>query len=92
MKKKKSADFSIHLFPKTLKVMAASIESLLGEISGVEDPIEELQSLKTALLSIPLSALRDSLSGQRFNVIFSLLNSNDRLVWHNTSCSHCLGC
>ncbi|XP_041816265.1 26S proteasome non-ATPase regulatory subunit 5 [Chelmon rostratus] len=58
--------------------MAASIESLLDEIAGVEDPIEELQSLKTALLSIPLSALRDSLSGQRFNVIFSLLNSNER--------------
>ncbi|KAL6110729.1 psmd5 [Pungitius sinensis] len=58
--------------------MAASIESLLAEISGVDDPIEELQILKTALLSIPLSALRDSLSGQRFNVIFSLLNSNER--------------
>ncbi|XP_040043522.1 26S proteasome non-ATPase regulatory subunit 5 [Gasterosteus aculeatus] len=58
--------------------MAASIESLLAEISGVDDPIEELQILKTALLSIPLSALRDSLSGQRFNVIFSLLHSNER--------------
>ena len=69
--------------------MAASIEGLLQEISGVEDPIEELQSLKTALLSIPVSALRDSLSGQRFNVVFSLLNSNDRLVWHKASCSHC---
>lgn len=68
--------------------MAASIESLLDEIAGVEDPIEELQSLKTALLSIPLSALRDSLSGQRFNVIFSLLNSNERLVWYNSPYSH----
>ncbi|KAM4528517.1 26S proteasome non-ATPase regulatory subunit 5 [Odontesthes bonariensis] len=58
--------------------MAASIQSLLEEISGVEDPIEELQSLKTALLSIPVSALRDSISGQRLGVIFSLLNSNDR--------------
>uniref|UniRef100_A0A3Q1BPP3 26S proteasome non-ATPase regulatory subunit 5 n=1 Tax=Amphiprion ocellaris TaxID=80972 RepID=A0A3Q1BPP3_AMPOC len=58
--------------------MAASIESLLEEISGVEDPIEELQSLKTALLSIPVSALRDSLSGQRLDVIFSLLNTNER--------------
>lgn len=60
--------------------MAASIESLLQEISGVEDPIEELQSLKTALLSIPISALRDTVSGQRFDVIFSLLNSNQRFV------------
>ncbi|XP_054460616.1 26S proteasome non-ATPase regulatory subunit 5 [Anoplopoma fimbria] len=58
--------------------MATSIGSLLAEIAGVEDPIEELQSLKTALLSIPLSALRDSVSGQRFNVIFSLLRSDDR--------------
>lgn len=60
--------------------MAASIESLLEELSGVDDPVEELQMLKTALLSIPVSALRDSVSGQRFHVIFSLLNSNQRLV------------
>ncbi|CAK6976066.1 S proteasome non-ATPase regulatory subunit 5 [Scomber scombrus] len=58
--------------------MAATIESLLEEISHVEDPVEELQSLKTALLSIPLSAVRDSVSGQRLDVIFSLLNSNER--------------
>ncbi|MEQ2261840.1 hypothetical protein XENORESO_016630 [Xenotaenia resolanae] len=58
--------------------MAATIQSLLEEISGVEDPVEELQSLKTALLSISLSTLRDFVSGQRFDVIFSLLNSNER--------------
>ncbi|XP_075869988.1 26S proteasome non-ATPase regulatory subunit 5 [Nelusetta ayraudi] len=58
--------------------MATSIDRLLEEISGVEDPIEELQVLKTALLSIPVSALRDSVSGQRFKVVFSLLNSNHR--------------
>ncbi|KAM9307295.1 26S proteasome non-ATPase regulatory subunit 5 [Pholidichthys leucotaenia] len=58
--------------------MAASIEGLLREIVGVENPLEELQSLKTALLSIPVSALRESVSGQRLDVIFSLLNSNDR--------------
>lgn len=58
--------------------MAASIESLLAGLSGIDDPIEELQSLKTALLAIPVNALRDSVSGQRFNVIFTLLNSNDR--------------
>lgn len=60
--------------------MATSIDRLLDEISGVEDPIEELQVLKTALLSTPVSALRDSVSGQRFKVIFSLLNSNHRWV------------
>ncbi|XP_035464690.2 26S proteasome non-ATPase regulatory subunit 5 isoform X1 [Scophthalmus maximus] len=58
--------------------MAASIDSLLEEISGVEDPIEELQGLKTALLSIPVSALRDSVGGRRLGVIFSLLNSDHR--------------
>lgn len=58
--------------------MAASIDSLLEEISGVENPIEELQSLKTAIFAIPISALRDAVSGQRFGPIFSLLNSNQR--------------
>ncbi|KAM3599662.1 uncharacterized protein V6R79_009264 [Siganus canaliculatus] len=58
--------------------MAASIESLLQQLSGVEDPVEELQCLKTALLSIPVSALRDVVTGQRFNVIFTLLNSSHR--------------
>lgn len=60
--------------------MAATIDSILGEIAAVEDPIEELRALKTALLSTPVSALRDSVSGQRFDVIFSLLNSDQRLV------------
>ncbi|XP_029371978.1 26S proteasome non-ATPase regulatory subunit 5 isoform X2 [Echeneis naucrates] len=58
--------------------MAASVESLLEEISNIEDPIEELQSLKTALLSITESALRDSVSGQRLRGVFSLLDSNRR--------------
>ncbi|XP_049593078.1 26S proteasome non-ATPase regulatory subunit 5 [Syngnathus scovelli] len=58
--------------------MAASIESLLEEISNIEEPIEELQCLKTALLSITVNDLRDFVSGHRFEVIFSLLNSNDR--------------
>lgn len=61
--------------------MAATIEGLLGEISGVEHPIEELQLLKTALLSIPVNALRDVVSGQRFNVIFALLSSDCRSVF-----------
>ncbi|KAJ3598441.1 hypothetical protein NHX12_001951 [Muraenolepis orangiensis] len=58
--------------------MAASIESLLLEISDIEEPIEELQHLKTAILSIPISALRDTVTGQRFDVIFSLLNTHER--------------
>ncbi|KAM6902366.1 26S proteasome non-ATPase regulatory subunit 5 [Xenentodon cancila] len=58
--------------------MAASVQSLLEEISSVDDPVEELQSLKTALLSIPVGALRDSVSGQRFDVIFALLDCNER--------------
>lgn len=61
--------------------MAATIESLLEVISGVEHPVEELQLLKTALLAIPVSALQDSVSGQRFNIIFALLNTDRRSVF-----------
>lgn len=79
---------------RTAEVMAASIQSLLAEISGVEDPVEELQCLKTALLSIPVSALRDCVRGQRFDAIFSLLNSNDRSARRASTCcdvlSQCL--
>ncbi|XP_067106810.1 26S proteasome non-ATPase regulatory subunit 5 [Osmerus mordax] len=57
--------------------MAASIGSLLAEISDLENPIEELEVLKTALLAIPLNALSDTVRGQRLDVIFSLLNTND---------------
>ncbi|XP_057674777.1 26S proteasome non-ATPase regulatory subunit 5 [Corythoichthys intestinalis] len=58
--------------------MASSIESLLEAISDTEDPIEELQCLKTALSSTPVSSLSDIVSGRRFDVIFSLLYSNER--------------
>ncbi|KAM6985698.1 26S proteasome non-ATPase regulatory subunit 5 [Aplochiton taeniatus] len=58
--------------------MAASIQSLFAEISGLEDPIEELQTLKTALLSIPVTTLKDTIGGQRLDVLFSLLNTNER--------------
>lgn len=58
--------------------MAASIGSLLSEISGLEDPIEELQNLKTAVLAIPLNLLGDTVSGLRLEGLFSLLNTNDR--------------
>ena len=60
--------------------MAASVGSLLAEISDLENPIEELEVLKTALLAIPLNALGDTVRGQRLDVIFSLLNTNDRSV------------
>lgn len=61
--------------------MAPTIERILEEISSLENPIEELHLLKTALLSIPVSALRDSVSGHRFNVIFTLLNSDRRSLF-----------
>lgn len=61
--------------------MAASVESLLREISGVDQPVEQLQLLKTALFALPAGALRDSVSGQRFNAIFALLNSDRRSVF-----------
>jgi len=56
--------------------MAAPIESLLNEICASEDPIEELKSLRTVLLSTPVSALRQVVSGARLEIIFGLLNTN----------------
>ncbi|XP_030625111.1 26S proteasome non-ATPase regulatory subunit 5 isoform X2 [Chanos chanos] len=58
--------------------MAASIETLLSEISELEDPIDELKSLRTAVFSIPLSALRDTPCCTRLDVIFARLNTTDR--------------
>ncbi|XP_077593317.1 26S proteasome non-ATPase regulatory subunit 5 [Stigmatopora nigra] len=58
--------------------MASTIESLLEAISDTEDPIEELQCLKTALSSIPASSLGNIVSGRRFEPIFSLLYSDER--------------
>jgi len=57
-------------------MMAAPIESLLNEICASEDPIEELKSLRTVLLSTPVSALRQVVSGARLEIIFGLLNTN----------------
>ncbi|XP_064420395.1 26S proteasome non-ATPase regulatory subunit 5 [Latimeria chalumnae] len=54
--------------------MATSIEELLFEISG----LEELNSLKTAVLAVPLSTLKERTPGLRLGVLFSLLNTNDR--------------
>ncbi|KAJ7986800.1 hypothetical protein DPEC_G00332140 [Dallia pectoralis] len=58
--------------------MATSIESLLFEISNIEEPVEELETLKTVIFSIPLSALGDTVSGLKFEVIYSLLNGNNK--------------
>ncbi|XP_067868358.1 26S proteasome non-ATPase regulatory subunit 5 isoform X2 [Heterodontus francisci] len=58
--------------------MAASVSELLREIAELEEPLEELRSLKTAVYSVPLSTLRDLAAGLRFGVLFSLLNSDDR--------------
>ncbi|XP_041095640.1 26S proteasome non-ATPase regulatory subunit 5-like [Polyodon spathula] len=58
--------------------MAASIEGLLSEISGLEEPVEELRSLQTAVLAIPLNTLRETVSGLPLQALFSLLNTDDR--------------
>lgn len=58
--------------------MAASVEQLLSSLSGVEEPIEELRSLKTATLALPLSTLAERLPALRLEVIFSLMASPDR--------------
>ncbi|MGH0159214.1 UNVERIFIED_CONTAM: hypothetical protein FKN15_037049 [Acipenser sinensis] len=57
--------------------MAAYIGGLLSEISGLEAPIEELRSLQTAVLAIPLNTLGETVSGLRLQALFSLLNTND---------------
>ncbi|XP_043576368.1 26S proteasome non-ATPase regulatory subunit 5 isoform X1 [Chiloscyllium plagiosum] len=59
--------------------MAASVSELLREIAELEEPLEELRSLKTAVYSLPLTALRDLAVGLRFGVLFALIdNSDDR--------------
>ncbi|KAM9326213.1 26S proteasome non-ATPase regulatory subunit 5 [Gastrophryne carolinensis] len=58
--------------------MAASIEQLLGALSGQEEPIEELRSLKTAVLALPLSTLSDTAAALRLEPVFNLMGSRDR--------------
>lgn len=58
--------------------MAAPIESLLNEIRESDEPIEELKSLRTAVLATPVSGLRETLSGARLEVLFGLLSTNDK--------------
>ncbi|XP_043913773.1 26S proteasome non-ATPase regulatory subunit 5 isoform X2 [Protopterus annectens] len=58
--------------------MAASIEQLLADIWEVEDPVDELKTLNTALLTAPLNSLKETAPGLRLGVIFSLLNTSDR--------------
>ncbi|XP_020370981.2 26S proteasome non-ATPase regulatory subunit 5 isoform X2 [Rhincodon typus] len=57
--------------------MAASVSELLREIAELEEPLEELRSLKTVVYSLPLTALRDLAVGLRFGVLFALLDNND---------------
>ncbi|KAM5145475.1 26S proteasome non-ATPase regulatory subunit 5 [Mantella aurantiaca] len=58
--------------------MAASIEQLLSSLSGLEEPIEELRSLKTAALTLPLSTLAEQLPAIRLDAIFRLMASPNR--------------
>ncbi|XP_051534216.1 26S proteasome non-ATPase regulatory subunit 5-like [Myxocyprinus asiaticus] len=58
--------------------MAAPIESLLNEVCGSEEPIEELKNLRTAVLATPVSGLREVVSGARLEIIFGLLNTDDK--------------
>nr|XP_055035768.1 26S proteasome non-ATPase regulatory subunit 5 [Misgurnus anguillicaudatus] len=58
--------------------MAAPIESLLNELRESEDPIEELKTLRTAVFATPVSGLREAVSGARLEILFSLLNTNDK--------------
>ncbi|KAI5096359.1 26S proteasome non-ATPase regulatory subunit 5, partial [Silurus meridionalis] len=59
-------------------IMASAIERLLAEIAEVEDPIEGLRSLRTAVLATPAIPLRETVSIAQLGIIFSLLNTNDK--------------
>ncbi|XP_076836139.1 26S proteasome non-ATPase regulatory subunit 5 [Brachyhypopomus gauderio] len=67
-----------HVIRQHLSIMAAAIESLLTEISDSEDPVEELRSLRTAVLAVPVSGLREIFSAPHLGIIFSLLNTSNR--------------
>ncbi|KAM4661999.1 26S proteasome non-ATPase regulatory subunit 5 [Discoglossus pictus] len=58
--------------------MAASIEQLVDSLSGMTEPFEELQALKTAALALPLTTLRERVPELRLGAVFSLMNVNDR--------------
>uniref|UniRef100_A0A8C5MHE8 26S proteasome non-ATPase regulatory subunit 5 n=1 Tax=Leptobrachium leishanense TaxID=445787 RepID=A0A8C5MHE8_9ANUR len=58
--------------------MAAPIEQLVASLPGSEEPLEVLQTLKTAALALPLSSLRERAPEIRLGELFSLLNVNDR--------------
>ncbi|XP_040261962.1 26S proteasome non-ATPase regulatory subunit 5 [Bufo bufo] len=57
--------------------MAESIEELLSALTGPGEPLEELKTLKTAALALPLSVLRERAPGLRLGPIFSLMNDRD---------------
>ncbi|KAM3911402.1 26S proteasome non-ATPase regulatory subunit 5 [Leptodactylus fuscus] len=58
--------------------MAASIEERLSALTGSAEPMEELRTLKTAALALPLSALRERAPHMRLAAIFSLMQDSDK--------------
>ncbi|KAJ1146136.1 hypothetical protein NDU88_012418 [Pleurodeles waltl] len=62
--------------------MAASpevdIERLVAELPLLEEPVESLRMLKTAVLALPMSTLRVRVPGLRLKGLFNLLNGDDR--------------
>uniref|UniRef100_A0A8D0HL42 26S proteasome non-ATPase regulatory subunit 5 n=1 Tax=Sphenodon punctatus TaxID=8508 RepID=A0A8D0HL42_SPHPU len=58
--------------------MAEEALELLGRVSRLEEPLEELRALKVAVQALPLGALRERLPGLRLGGLFALLDGNDR--------------
>ncbi|XP_063792059.1 26S proteasome non-ATPase regulatory subunit 5 [Pseudophryne corroboree] len=58
--------------------MAAAIEDMLAALPGLGEPTEELRKLKTAVLALPLSVLRERAPQLRLGPLFSLMNVADR--------------
>ncbi|KAG9468657.1 26S proteasome non-ATPase regulatory subunit 5 [Eleutherodactylus coqui] len=58
--------------------MAASMGQLLSALTGSAEPLEELRSLKTAALALPLSTLRERVPQLPLGGVFSVMAGNDK--------------
>ncbi|XP_068105186.1 26S proteasome non-ATPase regulatory subunit 5 [Hyperolius riggenbachi] len=58
--------------------MAAPIQQLVAELSGQEDPIEALRSLKTAVLALPLTGLSERRPAWSLRPVFRLVETRER--------------
>ncbi|TSK72009.1 26S proteasome non-ATPase regulatory subunit 5 [Bagarius yarrelli] len=58
--------------------MEETIQSLLAEIAEVDNQVEKLRHLKTAVFGSPVDCWRETISFEQLENIFSLLYTNDK--------------